>query len=123
MPDQSTPFTEETPAAAPAASGAVDNTVQQPTPAFQLPDSVIDMVGEGKKYSDVNAALNALAPSQEHITRIEAENALLREQATASRNTEEVLADIQKAAAQPSGYSESSRTTTRTPCYPCTTGE
>jgi hypothetical protein len=39
-------------------------------------------VGEGKKYASVADALKALAAGQEHISKIEKENAALREQAT-----------------------------------------
>lgn len=101
MTDQATPFTEDTPAApAPAAAPVADPAQAEPTPAFQVPDSVKELVGEGKKYNDVNAALNALPHAQSHIAQIEAENARLREQAEAARNAEDVLAEI-KAAAQP----------------------
>lgn len=38
-----------------------------------LPDSVKDLVGEGKKYATVEKALEALAHSQSHIAKLEAE--------------------------------------------------
>jgi len=68
--------------------------VVPPTPAFTMPDAAKDLIGDGKKYSTVEAALTSLQPAQEHIAKIEAENAQIREQLTRTKTAEEVLEEI-----------------------------
>jgi hypothetical protein len=53
--------------------------VTDATPALVLPDEVKELVGEGKKYGSVEAALKALPHAQSHIARLEAEAKELRE--------------------------------------------
>ena len=53
------------------------------TPAptgIKLPDEALDLIGEGKKYGSVEAALKALPHAQKHIATLEAEAQALREQ-------------------------------------------
>lgn len=49
-----------------------DGVTAPPTPPT-LPDSVKDLVGDGKKYATVEKALEALAHSQNHIAKLEQE--------------------------------------------------
>ncbi len=86
-----TPFTPETPVA----------PVQDPVPVvatsapvFQVPDAARDLVGEGKKYSTPEDALNALPHAQSHIVRIEEEMATLRETLASRDSASEVLEAI-----------------------------
>lgn len=53
-----------------------EKSQQQP---MQVPQEVSDLVGEGKKYRDVNSALNSIKPAQEHIQKLENDNKELRE--------------------------------------------
>lgn len=69
---------------------------EPPKPQFQLPDSVAELVGEGKKYASVEKALEALPHAQQHILRLEAEAAELREKVAGSQSAEEVLRAIQE---------------------------
>lgn len=57
-----------------------DNSVTEnnDSQALQVPDSVSDLVGSGKKYSDINSALNSIKPAQEHISKLENDNQELR---------------------------------------------
>lgn len=107
MSDQdATPFTQEP--AAPAAPAASDDNQQQqtPAPAFQIPQTVADMIGEGKKYSTVEKALEALKFSQDHIAKLENENAEYKANADKMKTTEELLEEI-KATARPSEPTQS----------------
>lgn len=76
--------------------GAPSGEVVTPKPAISLPDNVKDLVGDGKKYASVEKALEALGHSQEHIARIEAENAELRGKMQGGLSTEEVYAAVQE---------------------------
>lgn len=60
--------TPKTPEATPAPTGVT------------LPDEARDLIGEGKKYGSVEAALKALPHAQKHIATLEAEAQALREQ-------------------------------------------
>jgi len=58
-------------------------TTPEGTPAptgIKLPDEALDLIGEGKKYGSVEAALKALPHAQKHIATLEAEAQALREQ-------------------------------------------
>ena len=70
--------------------------VEAAKPTITLPDSVKDLVGEGKKYASVEKALEALAHSQAHIATIEADNKVLREKAEKALTTEDVYATVQE---------------------------
>lgn len=54
----------------------------------------LGLIGEGKQYADVAAADKALAAKQEHITKIEQENADLRKVADGQATVQEILAQI-----------------------------
>lgn len=70
--------------------------VAQPVAALPLPDEVADLIGEGKKYADPITALKALKPSQEHIKRLEEENAALRARAQDADRVDEVYKAVQE---------------------------
>lgn len=58
-------------------------TTPEGTPAptaVKLPDEALELIGEGKKYGSVEAALKALPHAQKHIATLEAEAQALREQ-------------------------------------------
>lgn len=71
----------------------VDTTTQ---PQLVLPDNVKELIGPGKKYSDVATALAALGHSQDHIQRIEAENRQFREQAAQAVDTNKMYETLQE---------------------------
>lgn len=68
----------------------------EPPQAPVLPDNVKDLVGPGKKYATVEKALEALVHSQDHIARIEAENADIRARAEAALSVEQVHETVQE---------------------------
>lgn len=80
-----------------------DNGTPTPAPVVVppsqpvLPDSLKDMVGEGKKYASVEAALASIAPAQGHITKIEQENAELRQKVAEAIAVEEVYKKLTEA--------------------------
>lgn len=59
-----------------------------PQPA--IPETLKELVGEGKKYSTLDAALASIGPAQAHIAKLEAEAAQLREQAAKGQSVDEV---------------------------------
>jgi hypothetical protein len=74
------------------------------TPAV-VPTELTDLVGEGKKYSSVDAALKSIPHAQSHISTIEAENARLKSELESRRTTEDLLEDIRNGIVQPSAVS------------------
>lgn len=72
------------------------SVVDPPKPQFQLPDSVAELVGEGKKYASVEKALEALPHAQTHISNLEKELNELREAQKGAMSAEEVLRAIQE---------------------------
>jgi len=98
---QATPFTAEPVVAAPVEPVAPVQAaeVQDPVPvapAFQLPESVKNLVGEGMKYATPEDALNALPHAQSHIENLEQEMANLREDLSKRIAVEDVLKEINK---------------------------
>lgn len=67
-----------------------------PPPAIVLPDSVKELVGEGKKYATVEKALEALAHAQTHIATIEQDNRTLREKVEGAMSVEKVYETVQE---------------------------
>jgi hypothetical protein len=71
--------------------------VTQPAPQPLADDNLLKLIVNEQgvpKYQSVNDALKALQASQEHIKRIEQENASLREGAIKAKTTEELLATL-----------------------------
>ena len=64
---------------------------EQGSSAFQLPDSVSELVGEGKKYSDINKALESIPHAQSHIQKLEQEMAEMKAKLEAQSSVEETL--------------------------------
>lgn len=63
-------------------------------PSLTLPTEVVEFVGEGKKYQSVDDALRSVPHAQKHIQSLEAELAVLKEEVTKRRTTEELLDEI-----------------------------
>jgi len=71
--------------------GDASNTADNNT----LSDNFKDMyVGEGKKYATEEDAFKGLHNAQEHLSKLEQENAQLREVAQKAKTTEELLAEL-----------------------------
>jgi hypothetical protein len=81
MSDQDTIFQQQTPV---ENKGSNENQ-------NQLPTEVAELVGEGKKYADVNTALKALAASQQHIQTLEADNMKLKEAVGKAKTVDDIL--------------------------------
>jgi len=97
---QATPF-QESPASAPEAPVKVDAPEQvqdqvQAAPAFQIPETVKDLVGEGMKYATPEEALQSIPHAQHHIENLEQEMANLREDLSKRKTVDEVLQEINK---------------------------
>lgn len=56
-----------------------------------VPPEVAELVGAGKKYATVEAAIAALPHAQTHISKLESELAALREDLTKRQTTQELL--------------------------------
>lgn len=82
--------------------------VTPPQPA--LPDDLKELVGEGKKYATLEAALKSVAPAQQHISRLEQELAELRAAQQKALSLDDVHATVQdllaKAGHQPAVLDE-----------------
>lgn len=61
-----------------------------------LPDSLRDMVGEGKKYASVEKALESIPHAQSHIERLETELKEMRSKVDSSVATNEVYDTVKK---------------------------
>lgn len=72
------------------------NIEQTATTTIAIPDNVKDMIGDGKKYSSVEKALEALGHSQAHIAKIEQENAQLRDKAGQAVDSQELYKTVQE---------------------------
>jgi hypothetical protein len=60
----------------------------------QLPQELVELVGEGKKYKSVDDALKSVPHAQKHIATLEEENARIKAELEKRRTAEELLADI-----------------------------
>lgn len=77
---------------APPAEG--DNQTPPATPAFTVPAEVADLIGEGKKYANVEAALASIPNAQAHISTIEGENAEYKNAMMSNDKLDQVLAKL-----------------------------
>jgi len=84
-----TPVPTSTPA--PVVPAPVAPTLATP----DVPDSAKGFVGDGMKYSSVEAALNSIEPAQSHISNLEAENARLRGDLERSTKLDEVVSQLE----------------------------
>lgn len=71
------------------------------TPTATVPTELAELVGEGKKYSSVEAALKSIPHAQSHISTLEQENARIKAELEARRTTEDLLEDIRNGFVQP----------------------
>lgn len=76
--------------------------IEQPKPPT-VPDSLKELIGEGKKYASVDKALEALPHAQEHISKIERENAEMREKLAEAIAVEEVYKKLTESFNRPDG--------------------
>lgn len=83
----------------------------QETPKpFVIPTEAESLIGDGKKYNSVDAALKALPHAQTHIRTLEDENKALKEELVKRKTAEEYLNEFkatqtqQQVSEQPSGF-------------------
>jgi len=76
-------------------------------PEFSIPTEALDVIGEGKKYKNVDDALRSVPHAQEHIKTLETEMAELKEELAKRKTTEELLDEV-KSGFQPSPTTEAS---------------
>jgi len=74
-------------------SGAPDTTAEVPGSTSSVFET---LVGEGRKYSDPEALAKSRIHADEHIKRIEEENAKLKEENAKARAREELLAELKQ---------------------------
>lgn len=67
-----------------------DPPQQVAPPVLAVPDTLKELVGDGKKYATVDAALASIGPAQAHIAKLEAEAAELREKAASASSVDDV---------------------------------
>lgn len=68
-----------------------DNKENKQEPqANNIPADVADLIGEGKKYATIEAALKGLKAAQEHIAKLEGENAEFRTKTDFSKEAVEI---------------------------------
>lgn len=70
------------------------------TPLVSIPAELASLVGEGKKYKDIPAALSSISPAQEHIKNLESSLKELREDLAKRETTEELLTRLEKKASE-----------------------
>lgn len=75
---------------------------EAPSPTNSQPQAFSDLVGEGKKYATVEAAMASIPHAQTHISKLEQELAQLREEVNKRQTTEQILDEF-KSKMQPSG--------------------
>lgn len=67
-----------------------------PAPAVTLPPEVTEFVGTGKKYADVNVALQSIPHAQKHISTLEAELQAAKDELAKRRAAEELVEELRK---------------------------
>jgi len=88
-------LTEETIFEGDKPSETAEETSVLATPTTPLvPTELQGIVGEGKKYSTVEAAYASIAPAQSHIATIEAENASLKQDLEGQRTARELIDEL-----------------------------
>jgi len=87
-----TPETTETP----TVFGKSAPETPEVTPALSIPTELSDLIGEGKKYKDLNAALASIPHAQEHIKSVETSLKELREDLAKRATAEELLDQLEK---------------------------
>lgn len=92
MSDQPSSFA---PTSAPEETPAAQAPEVSAQPAFQVPEVASELIGEGKKYHSVEAALGALPHAQSHIETLEQENARLRGDLERAAKLEDAVSRIE----------------------------
>lgn len=82
------------------AEAVVEAPVVDTPSAPVIPTELQGLVGEGKKYSTLEAAYASIAPAQNHIATIEAENASLKQSLEGQRTTRELMDELRSTQAQ-----------------------
>lgn len=72
-------------------NGAVQADKQPTAPQQVVPEYLSNLVGEGKKYGSLEAAYKSIPNAQDHIARLEQENADLRSQTQQAQDLQEVI--------------------------------
>lgn len=87
MSDKDTIFGNDQPTSTEEGTTSTGNQITEPV----IPELVKDLIGEGNKYKDVEAALNSIPHADNHIQTLEAELADLRSKAGESKTVDDVL--------------------------------
>ena len=77
-----------------APTATVDNQTPAAQPTLNLPTELVDMIGEGKKYANVEAALASIVPAQAHIANIEGENATYKTKLESNDKLDSILTKL-----------------------------
>ena len=78
-----------------------DNQTPVAQPALTLPTELVEMIGEGKKYANVEAALASIVPAQSHIANIEGENAQYKTKLESNDKLDTILQKLNQPTEQP----------------------
>jgi hypothetical protein len=92
-----TAFSKASEGAPSAADQQSTAPVTSTTTTQTIPPEVSELIGEGKKYATIEAALKSIPHAQTHITRLEQETADLRAR---KADVDEVLANMGKGSSQ-----------------------
>lgn len=74
--------------------------VDNPVPKFEIPTEAQDFVGEGKKYKSAEDALKSVPHAQQHIETLESELAVVKEELSKRKTTQELLDEIKSGTRQ-----------------------
>ena len=90
--------------------------VTEATAPVTIPSDIAkELVGEGKKYATVEAALQSVPHAQNHIARLEQEMKELRDELTKSKSAEQVLAELREEMASTANRTEATTSSEITP--------
>ena len=67
----------------------VEGSVEEPV--VSVADQYAELIGEGKKYKSIEAALSSVAPAQDHISKLEQEMAELKAELDKRKTVEDAL--------------------------------
>lgn len=81
----------------PEEQAVVSEPEQKQEPAFQIPEELTELIGEGKKYKSIDDALKSVPHAQNHISILERELAELKQDLEKRLNSEQVLEKILEA--------------------------
>lgn len=75
-----------------------DPNTNPATQTSQIPQELVELVGEGKKYKTVDEALKSVPHAQTHIQKLEAELAAKNEALMKAKAIEDLLEEVKKTA-------------------------